>query len=381
MQSYKALTWDHPRGYNALAAASRLRPANDGLAIVWDRQPLEGFESHPIADLCARYDLVVLDHPHVGEAVEADCLHPLEDVFGADAIAELEAATIGPCLSSYHFAGRHWALPLDAATQVMAARSDLLDAPSPTTWDEITALSLQTGKVALSLAGPHAILSYLSIATAFGEPPAERDPDILVSSETGSLVYELMAELAARNPKSVGLKNPIGILSHMASHDDVVLCPLIYGYVNYAAPESGTPLRFSNAPCTTARKRIGSTLGGTGIGISKRCQVSPELRRHLLWLMGEEAQTRFIPDHDGQPSRRFAWSDDAVNARWGNFYRNTADTLETAYIRPRHAGYIAFQGKASALLREAFERNAAADVVVQNLQSLYRASRPRGGER
>ena len=59
----------------------RLDPARDALAIAWDKQPLEGFESHPIADLCSRYDLVVLDHPHVGEAVEAGCLQPLEDVF------------------------------------------------------------------------------------------------------------------------------------------------------------------------------------------------------------------------------------------------------------------------------------------------------------
>ncbi len=75
MQVIKALTWDHPRGYNALAAAAKLsETANSGLDIHWDKQPLEGFESHPIADLCARYDLVVLDHPHVGEAISGNCL-------------------------------------------------------------------------------------------------------------------------------------------------------------------------------------------------------------------------------------------------------------------------------------------------------------------
>ena len=96
MQVVKALTWDHPRGYNALAAASK-RPelAEVGLDINWDKQPLEGFESHPIADLCARYDLVVLDHPHVGEAIAGDCLLSLEDVFGAETIAELGKASIG----------------------------------------------------------------------------------------------------------------------------------------------------------------------------------------------------------------------------------------------------------------------------------------------
>ncbi len=383
MNSYKALTWDHPRGYNALAAAAaRLDPARDGLSIAWDKQPLEGFESHPIADLCARYDLVVLDHPHIGEAVEADCLQPLESVFGEEKIATIEAETIGPCLSSYRYDGRHWALPLDAATQVMAARGDLLDeGASPQSWAEVLALSQRTGRVALSMAGPHAILSYLSVAAALGEPPAEENPDLLVSPDTGRQAFELLVELAARSPATVRDKNPIGILCHMATHDDVALCPLIYGYVNYAAPAEGRAIRFSDAPRITAGGRPGSTLGGTGIGISRRCEVTPQLIRHLLWLMGGEAQTVFIPLHDGQPSRRSAWADEAVNRRWGDFYRNTADTLEAAYVRPRHAGYIAFQTKASALLREAFQARRPAGTVVAELQTLYRASRPNGGER
>lgn len=381
MPSYKALTWDHPRGYNALAAAAaRLDPARDGLSISWDKQPLEGFESHPIADLCARYDLVVLDHPHIGEAVEAECLQPLEAVFDAASVAALETATIGPCLSSYRYAGKHWALPLDAASQVMAFRPDLLDCAIPETWDAVAELSRATGKVALSLAGPHAILSYLSIATALGEPPAKRDADVLVSPETGRRAYELLAELAALSPGIVGDKNPIGILGHMAARDDIVLCPLIYGYVNYAAPETGNAVGFSNAPRAQTGGRPGSTLGGTGIGISKRCVVTPELKRHLLWLMGDEAQTSFIPSHEGQPSRRAAWRDGAVNARWGNFYRDTADTLEAAYVRPRYAGYIGFQTKASALLREAFASRRPATAVTTDLETLYRASRPRGGE-
>ncbi len=268
---------------------------------------------------------------------------------------------------------------LDAATQVMALRADLLQAPAPVLWSEVQALSEKTGKVALSLAGPHAALSFLSIAAAFGEPPAMRDPDLLVSRETGTVVYELMAELAARSPLSVRDRNPIGILGHMAEHDDVMLCPLVYGYVNYSAPDAGKPVAFANAPRRVAGGRPGSTLGGTGIGISKRCDPSPELKAHLLWLMSRDAQINFIPAHDGQPSRREAWFDNGVNRRWNGFYRQTAETIEAAYVRPRHDGYIAFQSKASALLRDAFETNAAAASVLAQLQDLYRAHR-RGGE-
>jgi multiple sugar transport system substrate-binding protein len=172
--------------------------------------------------------------------------------------------------------------------------------------------------------GPHAALSFLSIAAAYGEPPAEADPDVLVSSETGTIVYELMAELASLSPRVVREKNPIGILGHMAASDDVVLCPLVYGYVNYSAPDAGKPVSFADAPRRAAGGRPGSTLGGTGIGISKRCDPSPELKAHLLWLMSREAQIGFIPAHDGQPSRREAWFDNGVNRRWNGFYRQTA---------------------------------------------------------
>jgi len=382
MLTIKALTWDHPRGYNALAAAAkRENVIAAGLDIQWHKQPLEGFEAHPIADLCARYDLVVLDHPHVGEAVGSDCLRSLESVFGEDVLQALGADSIGPSLSSYRYAGKHWALPLDAATQVMALRADQVEGDAPQTWDAVLDLSRRTGKVALSLAGPHAALSFLSIAAAFGEPPAEADPDLLVSNETGRAVYTLMCELASLGPGSVLGKNPIGILGHMAHETDVALCPLVYGYVNYAAPTQGHAITFANAPRRIAGGRPGSTLGGTGIGISRRCEPTPQLKAHLLWLMGAEAQIEFIPAHEGQPSRREAWHDAAVNARWGRFYANTADSLQQAYVRPRHDGYIAFQSKASALLRDAFEARLDASSVLNRLQDLYQAHRRAGDER
>jgi multiple sugar transport system substrate-binding protein len=367
--SFRGLTWDHPRGRNALEAArARGRP------VVWDAQPLEGFESAPIGELCARYDLVVLDHPHLGEALARGCLRPLDEVFAPADLAAISARAIGLSMESYVMGGRAWALPLDAASQVMARRPDLLGT-APVTWDEVAAISRHTGKVALSLAGPHAFLSFLSVAQAMDPAPWLRDGDRWLAPDLAARAIALLADLAARSPASVAALNPIGISDHMSGgHDDVMLCPLIYGYVTYAAPTRATPLAFSDAPRIAVGRPPGSILGGTGIAISTRAEVDDVLRDHLLWLMSPEAQTGFIPDHEGQPGTRAAWADPRVNAATGGFFAATAATLEAASIRPRHDGYIAFQGAASAALREGFAAGTAPERLATELEALFHAS-------
>jgi multiple sugar transport system substrate-binding protein len=371
--TYKGLTWDHPRGYNALAAAAAgLDPARDGLSIDWDRHSLEGFEARPIAEQCALYDLVVIDHPHVGEAVAQQCLVPIEALFGPEEIAAWRAAVAGPSLASYHYAGQHWALPLDAATQVMAYRPDLVATP-PQSWPEVIALS-ERAPVALSLAGPHAILSFQSIAGALGAVPA-RPRDEFLDREVALHAYEIMAALAGPSARFSDL-NPIAMLELMSRTTDIALCPLIYGYVNYTAAGA---VAYADAP-RGLDGRIGSTLGGTGIGISRRCEVTPALLDHLRWLMSEDAQRGFIPAHDGQPALRAAWTDAAVNARWGRFYEATLATVEQALLRPRHGGAIAFQSEASRCLRDGLLDGKPAGPVLDEIDAAYRRHHPTGAE-
>lgn len=369
ISQYRGLTWDHPRGYNALAAAAAQA---DALTLSWDKHPLEGFESHPIGDLCARYDLVVLDHPHIGEAVVADCLMPIEDLFGLDEIAAWHGAVAGPSLASYQYAGKHWALPLDAATQVMAYRRETVVLP-PLEWTQLPAFAEDRG-VALSLAGPHAILSFQSICGALGfEPAAPRDAfmDRAIAREA----YGLMAALTGDATRRARDLNPIAMLGAIERGEGIDLCPLIYGYVNYATRGVG----FADAPAGPDG-RIGSTLGGTGIGVSKRCQVTPELLDHLRWLMSDRVQRGFIPQHDGQPALRLAWQDDTVNSATGGFFAATLATVEAALLRPRHDGAIAFQTAASTRLRAGLLDGDAADLVLDQLETLYCTHHPAGAE-
>jgi multiple sugar transport system substrate-binding protein len=363
---FRGLTWDHPRGYRALEAAAASDPV-----VSWERQPLEGFESAPIADLCAHYDLVVLDHPHLGEAIAEACLAPVEGWFPAPELARVDRETIGPALSSYAWGGRHWALPLDVATQVMARDPRLVETP-PDTWDEVERLSGRV-PVALSLAGPHAVLNFLSLCVALGTPPGGPD---LVAEATGIEAIGRMARLHARVPAGSDALNPIGLLETMASGEGIALVPLVYGYVPYATARPGRRrVAFSEAPRIAAGGRRGSVLGGTGIGLSRRARPDAALVAHLVALMSARMQTGFIPDHEGQPSSALAWTDAGVDARAGGFYGSTLETTRTAWVRPRFDGYIAWQTAASAALRQGLGRRDAAADILSGLRDLWRAAR------
>jgi multiple sugar transport system substrate-binding protein len=303
------------------------------MSLCWERQSLEGFEAHPIADLAERYDLIVLDHPHLGDAVAAECLVPLESLFAAEEIAAWAAASVGRSFASYHYAGKNWALPLDAATQVTAFRSELLqDEPPPTTWDAVIALA-QRRSVCLSLAGPHAALTFMSICTALGGSAASKDPDQFVSSGVGTEALAIMAALYRRATRLALGKNPIGILEAMAQGADIAYCPLIYGYVNYAAAAADRhAVRFGDVPAVRAGGMLGSTLGGTGLAITRRTTITSELLAHLRHLMSEHTQCRLIPHHDGQPSARARWEDKEVNDPG-------AISIATRSEQPRRRGF------------------------------------------
>jgi multiple sugar transport system substrate-binding protein len=359
---FVGLTWDHPRGYRALAAAAA---KTEGL-IVWRTQPLEGFESHPIADLAAAYDLLVLDHPHIGEAVAQACLLPLEDFFTAREIAAWGEQVVGAAMDSYLWRGRHWALPLDVATQVMAFRPDLIDEPIDA-WQDVLEIARRK-PVALSIAGPHAILGFFSLCLAEGTPLGGAD---LVDDAAGVAALERLHQLYAGVPKGSDRLNPIELLRAMAEGNDIALVPLVFGYVNYASPAPGLHrVAFAEAP--RGSKNRGSVLGGTGIALTGRTMPDAALLDHLRWLMSDQAQLNFIPRHDGQPSSRRAWRDGEVNAGWGDFYRATLETTERAWVRPRFDGYVAFQNAAAELVRAALEAREAPRLTLEKVRGVWR---------
>jgi len=352
MSDFVGLTWDHPRGRKALQAA-------DFTGLRWDVQPLEGFESSPIEELAERYDLIVLDHPHLGDALEANCLRPLDELFSAEELAAWSTDAVGPSFASYTVGGHTWALPLDAATQVSARRPDLL-AEAPANWDDAFALDVP---VAPSLAGPHAFLSFCSIAVSLG---GELGDDFFDRS-VGAEALAILAEFAHRAPVAASGLNPIGLLELMSTTDELAYVPLVYGYVNYS------PRVAFGAP--PLGERLGSTIGGTGIAVTRRSEPTPELLDHLRWLLSPSTQRGFIPRHAGQPSARSAWTDPAVDDAAGGFYSQTLETIERSWVRPRFAGYVPFQSAASAIIRDGLEAHSDGKATIDLLATTYQEAR------
>ena len=121
-RSLRGMTWDHPRGYAPLNACSTLWKQRTGIEIGWERRSLQDFESFPVEELARAYDLIVIDHPHVGQITREGCLAP----FDAADLREIERGSTGASFASYRWQGQQWALPIDTATQVLAWRPDRL---------------------------------------------------------------------------------------------------------------------------------------------------------------------------------------------------------------------------------------------------------------
>lgn len=372
----RGMTWSHPRGYDPMVACSSLWKEKTGVAIRWDQRSLQDFESFPVEELARAYDLIVIDHPHVGQITAEKCLAPL-DLPGREAEREaLAKASVGRSYASYTWQGRQWAFPIDAATQVQAWRPDLIEA-APTIWTEVLELA-QEGHVLLPLRPPHSLMCFYTLAADLGRPCAIEGPGDLIDPETGETVLEMLREIAALvDPESLAM-DPIAVFEKMAAAGSPIACaPLAYGYVPYAtAGFRPNRLLFSDMPSVGGNGPVGSALGGTGIAVSAFSSAGKEAIDFAYWIASGDVQRGPYAAAGGQPGHAAAWEDEAVNAATGDFYRATRATLEGAWVRPRHDGYMAFQQMASDRILSGMTSRHKAGQVVADLNRLFRESSP-----
>lgn len=371
----KGMTWFHPRGYDPMVAASERFAAETGVDIAWDKRSLQDFESFPVEELAAQYDLIVIDHPHVGQITREGCLLPLDGAGHDDELRALARASVGPSFPSYHYAGHQWGLPIDAATQVQAYRPDRLEGPVKAL-EDVLALATR-GAVLLALRPPHSLMCFFTLAAHLGHSCHHRG-DRLIAREHGLEVMDWLARLASLMPEDAYGADPIAVFEQMAEADSTaVLTPFVYGYVSYSlAGFRPARIAFGDMPVIAGRPPVGSAIGGTGIAVSARTAHPEAARNFAFFVAGERIQTGDYAKAGGQPGHAAAWESDAVNRPVLDFYRNTRATLEGGWLRPRHDGYMDFQQAASAALTEGLRNREPHSQVLETLDRLWRETAP-----
>lgn len=379
MTELMGMTWDHPRGFDSIVAATEAyHKQTNRCRITWNKRSLKDFGDFPIELLVGQYDLIMIDHPFVGEARVKDLLRPIETVLPESFIQNQREAHIGPTYESYAFGGTHWALPIDAATQVSAYNSNQMShSDIPSCWSdfiEIMSTSFRSN-VLWPLCQTDAWCSFLTLAAQLGN-----DQEKSVFSSEGlshDIALETMAmvsELTEKVPKECWHLNPIDALELMSKKKSrYAFSPLLFGYNNYSR-QKGKPgqIEFVNALSLKGKNPV-ALLGGVGLAISSKCDHQNEVSDYLQFIMQNEVMNGPYFEAGGQPSTRSAWQSIDINRRTAGFFTNTLGSMENAYTRPSVAGFNVFQEKAAKILHKRLITQSGGDShTVGTINEIYR---------
>ena len=93
-----------------------------------------------------------------------------------------------------------------------------------------------------------------------------------------------------------------------------------------------------------------------------------------FWVASGPVQRTIYAASGGQAGHAQAWEDEAANRAAHDFYRATRATLEGAFVRPRHDGYMAFQAASAERITAGLTTRQAAGPVIADINRLFRAS-------
>jgi multiple sugar transport system substrate-binding protein len=365
--SLRGITWDHDRGLRPLVAtAAAYAEREPEVHVDWEVRSLQAFADQDVAALARRFDLIVLDHPSIGLAVEREALVPLDEHVDPAFLRDQQTNSVGRSYESYVWEGHVWALAIDAAAQVASYRPDLLGSLGvgvPATWVEVhqlADLAWEGGhRVALPLSPVDAILSYLALCLADGIDPFDGRRD------SRAELLEQIWGVAVRSHPMSRTWNPPRMYEHMATTDEVVYCPLGFGYSNYSRMDYRQHLlTFAPAPSGSTGLGVG-TLGGAGVAVSASSLNLDAALGYAAFVASPDVQRGLYVRQQGQPGCRLAWTDDEANGLTNDYFRDTLPGLDAAYLRPRHAGFLEFQDRAGDIVHRflAAHEGGALDVI------------------
>jgi multiple sugar transport system substrate-binding protein len=372
---FRGITWDHPRGYDPLVAISEKYAAEKNIQVQWAKRSLKEFGDLPIEQLIDQFDLIILDHPYMGQADENKLLVPLDKALPAGFMAEQARQSVGPSFKSYRYNGNQYALPVDASAMMAASRPELVNSGhwnAPADLDELTASakSFPAGKtMAMALCATDIWCVFLTLCAQFSEKEFFTADGL--DEEVGMNAFDYLQKLKAlMHPSSMRL-NAIDLLDAMASGDEILYTPFVFGYSNYS--RSGfrkALLHFANAP-VKKNSRYTSLLGGAGIAVAAKSVHTTEALRFVEYLLEPALYSENYTSAGGQSAHLNDWHSETLNSLCNGFFRNTLATLAGAYVRPRLAGFNLFQEKAADLVHEAVDQSMPVSIAAKKLNKLY----------
>jgi multiple sugar transport system substrate-binding protein len=374
MITLKGMTWDHPRGYDPMIATSNeFSKKNSGkVEVQWNKRSLQAFADRPIQDMTNEFDLIVIDYPHVGEVAAKGLLAQLDAPHYDKQLINLRNETVGLSCDSYKINHHQWALPIDAATQVAVRRHDLIE-KLPVNWNDLIELS-RNKKVMWPLKPVHAISSFYSIYNNIGKSfdPLNKN---FVEKEQGVKTLEMMRVVSNFLSKECLSMDPILVAEEMSQSDNIYYCPYLYGFSNYSREGfRKNILSYVDVMDLFGKGPAGTHLGGTGIAVSNHTHNKDYAIEYAYWIASSECQKNIFYSSGGQPGNSIAWEDQRINKETNNFFRNTRDTLEKSWVRPRHNGYMNFQDEAGNIINEFLYKYIDEIKVYEKLKLEYKKS-------
>jgi multiple sugar transport system substrate-binding protein len=368
------ITWDHTRGFTSIVAcAQRYHEYHPAVDVVWEKRSLQAFADFSLEQLIDEYDLLVIDHPWIGEAARQGWLVALDESVPRGTLQDVRTQSVGSTYESYQYEGQQWALPIDAAAPVASWRSDLVErsgSEPPRMWTDLLDLA-RTGRVLLA-AKPIDLLMHFYMLTAAMDSTWMQDQRV-AAQDTIKRALEQLRELVSMCSSQVLRFNPIDVYEAMTGSDEFIYCPFAYGYVNYAmAGYARMPLTFGEIVRWDEATPLVSVLGGTGLAISSRSCHVEEAARFTEFAASPQIQSTIYAWAGGQPAAKALWEDEEWDRMVHGYYRATRPVLDRALVRPRHPGYLTFQDTAGMLVHDYVAHGGNATAVAQEINRRYR---------
>lgn len=362
--SLRGITWEHPRAIDGLISCAPEIKSQLSARVDWKTRSLLAFGDQHISEFASNFDLLVIDHPHVPDAVHANSVLALDDILEPEIFLQVALESVGESHNSYSYRGKTWALAIDTAAQVSVYRNGTTGVP--TYWADVLS-DTRSGRVLWPYKPVDAFSTFATLMAQLGKPLLSSTDQI--NSEAATHALELMVELAAHTPEICASSSPVDVAEMLSTSTDYDYAPALYGYSNYSRVGFRPHRLLYEDIVSFDGKSAGSQLGGAGIAISSATK-HPELAGAIAaYLTLAHAQAGLYSSGGGQPGNLRAWRSPELNELTAGFFRNTLRTLERAWVRPRILGYPDYQLAVSQIIHSVLVARSLGKKTVSEIQA------------